>query len=240
MDTDATQIKTQTGADLICVYLYPSVAAPLYQTDLDHDPPKPDPPPGRSLSASSSHFAAAADTINRKREKPVSGEVSGMSKTEVTIKVTAPKADTIKVTANDIASIAWNGEPPECNVARKDEEGGRYQKAIDGYQKSMQSGKATNPNFKIDLEFWIARATGKMALADSSKIDDAVKKLEDFQKKQTDNYRFYDGVHFLGQLYAAKKDLPKAKQAFDTLGKAPWKEYQMAAKDRLRTAGARR
>ncbi len=182
------------------------------------------------LSTTLTSLAGAADTINRKRDKPVSGEISGMSKTEVTIKVTAPKADTIKVAPNDIASIAWNGEPPECNVARKDEEGGRYQKAIDGYQKAMQSTKATNPNFKIDLEFSIARATAKIALTDGSKLDDAIKKLEDFQKKQGDNYRFYDGVNFLGQLHAARKDAVKAKQAFDTLSKAPWKDYQMAAK----------
>jgi tetratricopeptide (TPR) repeat protein len=182
------------------------------------------------LSAALSSSAQAADTITRKRDKPVSGEISGMSKTDVTIKVTTPKADTIKVNSNDIASIAWNGEPPECNVARKDEEGGRYQKAIDGYQKALQSGKATSPHFKTDLEFGIARASGKLGLVDSSRLDDAVKKLEDFQKKQGDNYRFYDSVNLLGQLHAARKDFVKAKQAFDTLGKAPWKDYQMAAK----------
>jgi tetratricopeptide (TPR) repeat protein len=182
------------------------------------------------LSATITSLAAAADTITRKRDRPVSGEISGMSKNDVTIKVTAPKADTIKVNSNDIASIAWNGEPPECNVARKDEEGGRYQKAIDGYQKAMQSGKGSNPYMKTDLEFGIARATGKMALADGSRLDDAIKKLEDFRKKEGDHYRFYDGVNLLGHLYKAKKDGIKAKLAFDTLGKAPWKDYQMEAK----------
>src|SRR5580765_5665085 len=78
--------------------------------------------------------AGAADTVNRKRERPVSGEVSAISKTEVSVKVTAPKADTIKVPANEILGIEWNSEPPECKVARSDENGGRYQKAIDGYQ----------------------------------------------------------------------------------------------------------
>jgi tetratricopeptide (TPR) repeat protein len=174
--------------------------------------------------------AGAAETITRKREKTLSGEVSGMTKTEISVKVKTPKEDTIKVAGNDITSIAWSGEPPECNVARKDEEGGRYQKAIDGYQKALQSGKATNPLMKADLDFGIARATGKMALSDPAKIDDAIKKLEEFRSKQGDHYRFYDGVNLLGQLYAAKKDFIKANLAFDTLGKAPWKDYQMAAK----------
>lgn len=174
--------------------------------------------------------AGATETINRKREKAISGEVTGVSKTEVTIKVTAPKADTVKVAPNDIVSIIWTGEPPESNVARKDEEGGRYQKAIDGYLKSQQTAKSPSANFKNDLEFGIARATGKMALSDSSKVDEAIKKLEDFKSKQGDHYRYYDGVNLLGQLYVAKKDFAKAKAAFDTLGKAPWKDYQMAAK----------
>jgi tetratricopeptide (TPR) repeat protein len=173
---------------------------------------------------------SAAEQINRKREKPVSGEVTGMTKTDVSVKVKSPKEDTLKIASNDITSIAWGGEPPECNVARKDEEGGRYQKAIDGYQKALASGKATNPLLKSDLEFGIARASAKQALADPAKIDEAVKKLEEFRSKQADHYRFYEGVNFLGQLYAAKKDFIKAKLAFDTLGKSPWKDYQMAAK----------
>src|SRR5580765_8814014 len=86
--------------------------------------------------------AMSAETINRKRDKPLSGEVTGVSKTEVTVKNT--KGDTIKVPANEILSIAWTGDTPDTGVARSDENAGRYQKAIDGYQKSLQAGKATN------------------------------------------------------------------------------------------------
>ncbi len=172
--------------------------------------------------------ASAAETINRKRDKPVPGEVTGVSKTEVTVKNS--KGDTIKVPANEIQSIAWTGDTPETGVARKDEEGGKYLKAIDGYQKALQAGKATNALAKADLEFGIARSSAKLALGDPSKIDDAVKKLDDFRKSQSDHYRFYETVSLLGQLYSAKNDFIKAKLAFDTLGKAPWKESQMASK----------
>ena len=174
--------------------------------------------------------ALAIETITRKREKPLSGEVSGVSKTEVTVKVKSPKEDTLKLPANEILSIAWTGDVPETGVARSDENAGRYQKAIEGYQKALQSSKATNAYAKADLEFGIARSSAKLALGEPAKIDDAIKKLEDFRSKQSDHYRFYDAVNYLGQLYAAKNELIKAKLAFDTLGKAPWREYQMAAK----------
>src|SRR5262245_38539407 len=174
--------------------------------------------------------AGAADTVTRKRERPVSGEVSDISKTEVSVKVTAPKADTIKVPANEILGIEWNGEPPECKVARSDENGGRYQKAIDGYQAALKSSKTPSANLKADLEFGIARATAKMALADGSKSDEALKKLEEFRKNQSDHYRYYDCINLIGQLHAVRNDFVKAKLSFDALGKAPWKDYQMAAK----------
>jgi tetratricopeptide (TPR) repeat protein len=183
-----------------------------------------------AIAVASSAPASAAETINRKRDKPLSGEVSAVSKTEVTIKVKTPKEDTVKVPANDILSIAWTGDTAEIGVARSDENAGRYQKAIEGYQKGLQSTKGTNALSKADLEFGIARASAKLALGEPAKIDDAIKKLEDFRKTQSDHYRFYEAVNYLGQLHAAKNDFVRAKIAFDTLGKAPWKESQMAAK----------
>src|SRR5713101_4985588 len=173
--------------------------------------------------------ARANETINRKRDKPVSGEVTGVTKTEVTIKVTSPKADTLKIPANEISSIAWTGEAPDANVARKDEEGLKLQKAIDGYQKSLAASKSTDKAAKSDLEFGIARASAKLALSDPAKLDDAIKKLEDFRSKQSDHYRFYEAIYYLGRLYAAKKDFVKAKVTFEQLGKAPWKETQMVS-----------
>ena len=185
---------------------------------------------GVIMLAASGSSVSAAETITRKRDKPISGEVTAVSKTEVTVKVKTPKEDTLKVPANEIQSIAWTGDTADVGVARKDEEGGKYQKAIDGYQKALQAGKASSHFAKADLEFGIARASAKLALGEPAKLDDAIKKLEDFRKAQSDNYRFYEAVNYLGQAYAAKNDMLKAKLAFDTLGKAPWKEYQMAAK----------
>jgi tetratricopeptide (TPR) repeat protein len=172
--------------------------------------------------------ARAAETVNRKRDKPISGEVTAVSRTEVTIKTS--KGETIKVPANEILGIAWTGDPPDAGVARSDENAGRYQKAIEGYQKSLLASKATNALAKADLEFGIARALARLALGEPSKIDDAISKLEDFRKNKSDHYRFYEAVNYLGQLYSAKDEKIKARLAFDTLGKAPWKEYQMAAK----------
>jgi len=174
--------------------------------------------------------AFTAETITRKRDKPLSGDVTAVSKTEVTVKVKTPKEETIKVPANLVQNIAWTGESRELIPARSDEAGGRYQRAIDGYQKALQEVKGGNPLAKTDLEYGIVRSRGKLALTDASQLDEAIKKLEEFRTKQSDHYRFYEAVDLLGQLYLAKKDFTKAQSAFETLGKAPWKEAQLASR----------
>lgn len=177
--------------------------------------------------------ASAAETILRKREKNVSGDVTAVSATEVTVKVKTPKEDTIKVPANDIASIVWTGEPPELNVARNDENGGRLQKAIDGYTKAQQTTKSTNQFLKNDLEYFIVRASARMGLGDPAKTDESIKKLEGMKSKLSDHYRYYEALNLLGQLYVAKKDFAKAQSTYTILGKAPWKDYQMLAKNSI-------
>lgn len=177
--------------------------------------------------------ASATENIQRKREKNVTGDVTAVSATEVTVKVKTPREDTIKVPANDIANIIWTGEPPELNVARNDENGGRLQKALDGYVKAQQTSKSTNQFLKNDLEYCIVRTTAKMALGDPAKTDDSIKKLEGMKSKLSDHYRYYESMMLLGQLYVSKKDYVKAQSAFTTVGKAPWKDHQMLSKNSI-------
>jgi tetratricopeptide (TPR) repeat protein len=176
--------------------------------------------------------ASAVEVIQRKRDKNVTGDVTGVSAIEVTVKVKTQREETIKVPANDISTIIWSGEPPELNVARNDENGGRLQKALDGYVKS-QSTKSTNQFLKNDIEYFIVRTTAKMALGDAEKTEDSIRKLEGMKSKLSDHYRYYESMALLGQLYASKKDYVKAQVVYGTVGKAPWKDYQMLSKNSI-------
>lgn len=171
--------------------------------------------------------ARAVETVQRKGDKAVTGEVTEISKTEVVVKA---KSDTVRIPANEVQSIAWTGEVPAANLGRVDEAGGRYQRAIDNLQKALSEGKSTNPLAKTELEYGIIRSHARLALTDPSRIDDALKKLDEFRTRQSDHYRYYDAVALLGQLYMAKKDFGKARSTFDNLARAPWKETQTAAK----------
>jgi len=172
--------------------------------------------------------AFGLETVTRRGGKSVSGDVSEISKTEVVVKVKTPKEETVSIPANEVLNIAWSGEAAEAGVARSDDNAGRYQKAIEGYQKSLQTGKSTNPNAKIDLEYGITRATARQALADLPQIDASIKQLEAFRGQE--HYRHFEAVQLLGNLYLAKQDYARAAAAFEAYGKAPWKEYRLASK----------
>ena len=168
----------------------------------------------------------AVDTINVKSTgKPVQGEITTVNKTEVTIKPRTGEPQ--KIPANDIASIKWDGEPAKLSIAKGDEERGNFEKALDTYNDAH---KDATGKLKTYLDFLIARTIAKQALEDESKIDDAIKKVEVYLKANADHVGYYESQSFLGQLYGAKGEFAKAQTAFESVGKAPWKDYQIAAK----------
>ena len=170
---------------------------------------------------------AEADTVVRKSVKtPVSGDVKEISKTEVVVEKKGGGSE--KVAANDIVAISYTGEPGGLNIARIDENNGRFDKAIDAYKKALDGAKVEG--LKADLSWAIARAQGRMALTDRSKLDEGIKALEGFKSAHGDHYTYYDALKLLGDLYLVKQDYVKAQSTFDQLSKAPWPDYQMQAK----------
>jgi tetratricopeptide (TPR) repeat protein len=168
----------------------------------------------------------AVDTVTVKStNKQILGDIGTANKTELIIK---PKTgEAVKIPANDIASIKWEGEPAKLNIAKGDEERENYERALETY---IEVHKDASGKLKTYLDFLIARTIVKKALADGSKIDDAAKKMEAFLKANPDHVGFYESQSHLGLLYSEKGDYAKAQAAFEDFGKAPWKDFQTAAK----------
>ena len=160
------------------------------------------------LLALTADCALAIDVVLRRSTTTKGqGEVTAITKTEVTVK---PKTgDAVEIPANDVVQIDWTEESAVFKLARSDANGGRLQKALDSFNKILAEGKVDREFFKTDLEFFIARATAKIALADPTKLDDAIKKIEQFKDKHAESYRFYENAELLGELYLAKKDLDR-------------------------------
>lgn len=169
----------------------------------------------------------AVDEVIRHSEGPAGGTVTQISKTEVVVE--RQIGDPINVPANDIVAIRWDGEPPKLNLARSDEQGGRLDRALAGFQECL-SEISDKPNIKTAVDYLIARTTAKIALNDDSKIDEAIQMLERFRQANPDHYRSYDALKYLGEVHLANENYVQAQSAFDQLGNAPWPDLQMAAK----------
>ncbi|QDT45065.1 hypothetical protein Pan241w_51820 [Gimesia alba] len=168
----------------------------------------------------------AADTIYQyNSNSPQLGDIKGYTKTELTLQ---RGTKSVKIPANEIQRVRWNGEPPQLNIARNQEQNGNYAAALDEYKKAQAGASA---NLKTDLQFMIARATAKSAQSNAADLDNAIKFLSDFIKANGDHYQYYAATKLLGEAYLAKKDYAAANKEFGTLERSPWKDTQMNAKN---------
>lgn len=174
--------------------------------------------------------SASAQGVMRRGAKSIqSGDITEVTPTEVTVTPKIGKKDPIKIPANEILYIQYPGESPDVNLARSHEKGGRYEKALESYQKGAAAAPADPPGLKAELEWGVVRTQARIAMANSAQADAAVAELEKFKKAHPTHYASFTIYRYLGDVYYAKKDEAKAKAAYDQLAKAPWKDSQLAA-----------
>jgi tetratricopeptide (TPR) repeat protein len=180
------------------------------------------------LLASTSLTASAADSVVRKSAKAEGGKITGSTRTELQLKTGT--GNDVTIPANDILSVSWDDATGELKLGLSDENAGRLDSALQRITKSQAESKTDSDILKAEFEFLIARVTARMALADPSKQDEAIKLLTAFTKSRSDHFRYYEAVALLGQVQLAKQDFDAARKAFDTLGEAPFSDLKLAAK----------
>lgn len=172
--------------------------------------------------------AFAIDIITKKSDgKRVNGNISAMSKTELTLKKNVGDPET--VAANDIAAIEWEGGGPELKLGYSDENGGRFESATQRFQKAKSDAKSPSDFLKGEFEYMLARVAAKQALTDPEKRDAAIQKLLAAQKGYADHVRFYESVQLLSQLQLSIKDFDGARKSLETLSQSPWSDLKLAA-----------
>lgn len=172
--------------------------------------------------------ATAADSITKKSGGRVSGKITGGSKTELTIKPAVGDAATIP--ANDLLIVDFDDATPDMKLGHADENAGRFDAALQRITKSKTETKTDNALLKGEFDFALARIQARIALADPTKRDEAIKQLQDFNKANSDHFRFYEAIALLGQVQLAKQDFDAARKSFDALAQSPWNESKLAAK----------
>ncbi len=173
--------------------------------------------------------AFAIDIITRKSDgKKVSGQISEMTRNEITLKKAVGEPDVVQ--ANDVAAFQWDGGGPELPLGYSDENNGKFESAIKRYTKARDDAKNPSDYLKAEFEYVIARATAQMALADPEKQKTAIAMLEKAQKSRPEHFRYYESINLLGKVQLEMGDFAAARATFEQLTKAPWPDYKLAAK----------
>ncbi len=172
--------------------------------------------------------ASALDSVTKKSGGRASGKITASSKTDLTIK--PPTGEAVVIPANDLLIVDFDDATADMKLGLADENTGRFDSAIQRVTKSKTDTKADNPLLKAEFDFVLARIDARIALADPSKRDDAIKRLQAFQKSNSDHYRYYESMALLGQVQLAKQDYDGARASFDALAQSPWSESKLAAK----------
>lgn len=172
--------------------------------------------------------ARAVDTVTKKSGGRVGGRILGSSKTELTIKPGV--GDTVKIPANDVAAVDWDDASADLKLGIADENGGRFESALQRVTKSKNDCKTDSPALKAEFDFVLARVAARMALTDATKRDEAIKQLQAFSKSNADHFRYYESLSWLGQVQLAKPDFDGARKSYESLAAAPWNDYQLAGK----------
>lgn len=184
---------------------------------------------GLLLLCASTAAAQGIDTVYLKTGNKEGGEITEISKIDVTVTVKVGNK-VQKVPANDIHYIEWKGEPPQLSLARSNERSGNLAAAVTGYQEALAALQGSHSKIKADIEFMLARTGARLAQSDPSQAAAAIKALADFVSANRDFYRFYDAQMALAETALRANDTTTADGAYTNLQQAPWKDYQLAGK----------
>jgi len=169
-------------------------------------------------------WAWAETTVTPRSGPAIRGDVTSISRSEVVLTGRTNKKE-YRIPANKIDRIRWDSEPAQVSQNRTEERNGQFDKAIEGYQAALKD--AANENLRTDLEFDIARASAAKALKDEDRYDDAIDRLEKFHTAHPTNFRYYEALRLLAQLYMSKGDVEKGNGALRAMDDAPWTDFKM-------------
>ncbi len=179
-----------------------------------------------SVAALSQTVAVAIDTVYLKAGGTRAGTVESQDKDKVVVK-TSKGSETIP--AVEVERIAFTGEPSSMRLAPGRENSGLFDDAIEMYTKARNDFKGSGSGFGKEVDFAIARTTARMGLADPSKINDAITKLNTFTSNNTTNFRYYAALNWLGRCQMAAGQTAEAKTTYGKLKTSAANSHKMTA-----------
>ncbi|MCA1685863.1 MAG: tetratricopeptide repeat protein [Planctomycetia bacterium] len=147
----------------------------------------------------------------------VRGTIQSESATDVVVKL---GATTTKIPTDQIVSITYAGQPPSMALAETSESQGQTLKAIDLYKRAAAdaSGK---PLIEQAAQFKAADLSADLALADPSRVNDAISLLTGFARTYPTSRHLASVNESLARLQLQKGDFAGVEATLGSLSKLP-------------------
>ncbi len=179
-----------------------------------------------SLFVSSTVQAQRVDQVFSVRGTPLSGAITEITKTHVSIKARGSEQ---KVEVMDIKRVTFAEDPTELVRARDNIFNGQFENGL-AELKRIDAATIERDYVKHDLAYYSAYAQAKLALTGGGDKAAARQSLLSFVTGAKDSYHFFEAAQILGDLAVALESYDDAVKYYGAIGKlAPWPEYQMRA-----------
>jgi tetratricopeptide (TPR) repeat protein len=166
---------------------------------------------------------AQADQVFLSKGAPNRGEITQMTKDEVTIEVSGVAR---QLPVNEILRVTFEGEPSELGNARNAVTQRNYSLALQELKK-LDAQPQDSKFVAADVAFYKALCTARLAMTEGGDKPAASKALHDWARANPNNYHFYQAAEVLGDLAAASGEYDAAARFYGGLAGAPWGDYQM-------------
>jgi tetratricopeptide (TPR) repeat protein len=169
------------------------------------------------------------DQVFPVRGAPVSGSVTSVSPTEITIQ--SRGADQ-RFSVLDIRRVVFGDEPRELTSARDQVLNGQWAAGLDQL-KRIDAASMMRELVKQDWEYYLAYATAKLALTGGGDKELASRMLLAFARGAPKSFHFVETAELLGNLAVAREQYDEAVRFYAFLSKtakdASWAELELRA-----------
>ena len=173
-----------------------------------------------SLLFSSWAMAQRNDQVTPYGDTPVSGAITEVTKTQVTIKGK-------KIEVLDIKRVTFGEDPLELSKARDHILNGQFANALTELKK-IDVNDIRREYVKQDVMYFTALAQAKLAMTEGGDKAAARQALLSFVTSAKDSFHFFEAAQVLGDLAIALEAYEDAAKYYGAIAKlAPWPEYQL-------------
>jgi len=178
---------------------------------------------GVCVLAMQAYLTAAVADLVKTVDGKVEGRVSAMSPLEVTV---SQDGGAKKIPVNQIESISFDDEPALLRRAREAIAADRYEEASKALE-NIKTDEIERPEILEDIEFYAALSDAKLALRGEVEIPGAGKRMRAFLSNHPKSYHYFEASETVGDLLVAMGQYARAREYYESVGKAPWPEYKL-------------